>query len=251
MTFHNNIARHGGGAVHTFLATKVRFHGSTTVNFSNNSANLAGVIFVNFCAIHGLLCDENLTVTFTENRATGDGGALFLHTCRSNFTGNSTVAFYNNSARRGGAVYYFASTQYFQGNTNVTLFITEPCMVEPFLFLIHIQRNSLVYFKNNTASLSGGTISSQDNTCIWFTGEATIYFNNNIARQHDGAIHSVSNTSIIFNETSCAIFTSNTAMQQGGTLYLFDKSVLTFGGNSNVTYSNNTALQQGGAVYSA
>ena len=59
VTFHNNSARHGGGAVHTSLATKVRFHGSTTVNFSNNSANLAGVIFVNFCAIHGLLCDEN------------------------------------------------------------------------------------------------------------------------------------------------------------------------------------------------
>ena len=263
ITFNGNKATSNGygGAIDAYHS-KIIFHGNSTVTFSNNSANSIGGAIYAFSFFVTLLLnfEENSTVTFTGNSATSVGGAARLYG-HVRYTGNSTVMFYNNTAREGGALYItFRSLHYpyeviFQGNTNVT-FINNRAIDGGAIYVsvrsgIIFQGNSFVNFCNNIASLSGGAISSQDDSNIWFTGVSTTHFNNNIARQHGGAIHSVSNTSVTFNETCCAIFTNNTAMQQGGAVYLFDKSAITFGGNSNVTYSNNTALQQGGAVYSA
>ena len=223
----NNTALLSGGAISSLNNSNIWFTGRSTIYFNNNLARQQGGAISSVINTR-ITFNETCSITFTNNTAMQQGGAIYLLDKSSIiFLESSNVTYNANTALQGAVVYL---------STWSSLTIKDDVVVE---------------ICNNTASLSGGAISSLDNSNILFTGRSTIYFNDNLARQHGGAISSVINTRITFTEACSIAFTSNAAMQQGGAIYLLDKSTILFGDTSNVTYNNNTALQHGGAVYFA
>ena len=276
VTFSNNHAS-DGGAVHAYNSP-ITFQGNSKVIFSRSHATNGGAIgllsnnkFRHYDTSF-ILFTEYCTIKFINNSATNKGGALWwrqytgsLLLNTANFSGNSTVIFSNNTAKQGGAVCFEGKYQQkiFQSSTNV-MFIHNKAIEGGAVYLsssdIIFTDIAIVHFCNNTASLSGGAISSLNNSNIWFTGGSTINFNTNLARQHGGAISSVINTRITFSETCSVVFTSNTAMQQGGAVntamrhggavYVHDNTSVSFEGDTTVVFYHNMAESGGGALYS-
>ena len=66
-------------------------------------ASGGGAIYSNRHSL--MLFEDQSTVTFTDNRAFTEGGAIkVLHQTNFIFHGNSTVSFYRNGAEEGGEI---------------------------------------------------------------------------------------------------------------------------------------------------
>ncbi len=147
VTASENTAGFGGVLYASNASAKVTVADST---FTNNTANLGGALNINSGT--ATITDS----TFKENNAVkvdgsyGNGGAIIVTAGTLSATGNN-VFDSNTAENHGGAVYVSYSTvnnEKVGGSVNMT--------------------DGL--FKNNTAAVSGGAISSRTNCSVTFTG---------------------------------------------------------------------------------
>lgn len=264
-SFTNNSSRDGGAIYNTGIlhvgtgATVATFRGNNAsgnggaIYNSGTATETIGTIFdLNTAtgtlsdggAIYTLGSSTLTSVTFTNNAATRNGGALY---CAGNTVTLTDITFTDNgktgagtTTANGGAIY----------NSAGTLTITDGS------------------FTNNASSATGGAItnavsatldldiygasftgnSSRDGGAIYNAGRlyiaagaAVTTFTGNIASQNGGAIYGTGTGSII----AGTIFDSNRATSNGGAIYA--TGTPTF---EDVTFKNNSAVINGGAVFS-
>lgn len=207
------------------------------VNISDSASVSGGAI---------ALAGSNLTLirsTFSGNRASGNGGALFLSAgSRVSCYGGSV--FSGNSADGGGGVMHVSggSVVSFHGNTT---------------------------FESNSAGDDGGAINVLENSTVTFLGISTTFFGNNALRGGGavsaswdstvswiGAITCRKNTAVFggcvqSNDSSVffgreTIFDLNSAGNDGGAVAAVGSSVSLEG---KTTFSGNVADYFGGALY--
>ena len=281
--FFNNTAYQNGGATYHLNMTHVIMQENSHIEFNGNSAKYNGgamylsessdILVTNQCkcnvtfnhnraanggAMHcgsnsRFICTGNATFIFTNNSA-ALGGALH---CSSNasilFNGYLNTRFNNNMATQGGAVYLERYSSIAFGQNSRSIFVNNIALEHGGALLI--KHNSYIYYKddcivvcyNNNAANNGGSVHSESDSAVLFTGNSSITFNSSIA--HNGAggvIYSRVRTEVTFEGNSKINFTNNYAAQ-GGTIYFSDKSTLLFDENTTVSFSKNTAIS-GGAL---
>ena len=203
------------------LSSRVSFDDVSTITFIENTANenggaLAGVYY------SSILFMGNLTTIFQKNKATKEGGAVHcgLH-CNILFNDNSNITFSDNSAVKGGAV----------GIRDHSKLLIS----------------STVKFYNNRAVQNGGALLI-DSSIMIFKGYSKVQFHHNVATSYGGAVFSNSKCNILFHENTTVKFYDNIAAQDGGgALYIRTNSFLTFQGYAIVSFASNTA-KEGGAI---
>ena len=218
VTFNNNKATQYGGAVY-YEHHQSMFGGNSIITFIGNEATGGGAIYANSI----ILFLEFAKVTFKNNTANQNGGAIYCEQSQTFLLGgNSTTTFSDNKARDGGAVHALSMCK---------IIFTE---------------NSSSTFSNNVAINHGGAIVSVS-TDISFMGTSTIAFNNNIAG-NGGTFYLTNFTTLTFNDDAVITFHNNLARQNGGVLYSINALVL-FNGNSIVSLSQNEAMLDGAVMY--
>ena len=101
--FNSNKAIQNGGALNLETDSSVTVKGRMTVEFRNNEAVLGGAMYAYNTT--NVTIEENSTVIFITNNAKM-GGAIFATTSNINFTANCSISFYDNKAwQDGGAIY--------------------------------------------------------------------------------------------------------------------------------------------------
>ena len=222
VTFNNNKATLNGGAVYCEYHQSM-FGGNSITTFSGNEATDGGAVY-NFGSNSIILFFEFAKLTFKNNTANQNGGAVYCgHNQNFMFGGNSMVIFNGNKARDGGAVH----------SLNMCKFI--------------FKENSSSTFSNNDAINHGGAIVSGVYTDISFMGTSTTVFNNNAA-DNGGTLYLANFTTITYNDNAVITFYNNRARQNGGVLYSMNTFLL-FNGNSTVSFSHNEAMLDGAVMY--
>ena len=254
--FENNTAANGGAvALSDSSASKATFNGnvlspntatgnggalyvpgSATVDFKadqefrgNKAANGGAVWSTSFAA-------PSHTLTFTENTATADGGALHLG-------GGATIpdrlVFRGNKAARGGAV-YAASTLTVAGGTFAANTASESGGALYTAGMVTVRGGT---FEAGNSAEGVGT--DNGGGAIWAQAiqiepaSDSIRFSGQTAKKDGGALFS--NTSLAAKN---AIFSTNEAGGSGGAVMAKAGVTLT-----NTAFSQNKAVQRGGAVY--
>ena len=244
-TLFNNNSAAFGGAISSGLNSSISFKSNCNVIFDNNKAYQSGGAvnvyydddwyFIPGRFIADLEDDfgsesivavsffEFANVTFTNNIARDNGGAVYCDHCYSFiFKGNSVITFSRNKATDGGAIHVFSNIK------------------------ITFKENSRSVFINNVAN-QGGVIVSRAECDISFMGNSTAVFTNNTA--NNGAIfYLVNSTTLTFNDSAMITFTDNKARQNGGVFYSMNTSLL-FNGNSTVSLAHNEVALNGGVMY--
>ena len=125
VTFYHNYANNYGGVMYIDQNSTLLFKRMPTVAYNGNTAYLGGSVWIKSS---WFVISKNSWVTFINNTALMDGGAIYLRD-QSNFQLQeySNATFYNNSAGDyGGAIYafynnltsmHFYNFAYFKGNT--------------------------------------------------------------------------------------------------------------------------------------
>ena len=247
--FNDTQEKYGGavGCVHCDLL----FDGYSNVMFSINNAQYGGAIYSD--RFSGIRFDGNSTVIFNSNVARKYGGAVTSYD-HSNiiFNGKSTVKFSNNKAVLfGGAVVSrILSEVLFQGSTNVIFednnAFTGGAMSCLSSSEIMYREATNVLFMNNSA-ISGGAAHYSRNSSVSFTGNVTVAFMNNYATKNGGALLLNDYLNARLTEHSNVKFIDNRA-RDGSAMNCYDYCDVFFHGNSKVTFSNNRA-QRIGIVY--
>ena len=219
---YNNATQ--GGAIFSLYNLSLIFSNNTKVIFNDNAAAFGGALnFYSHCLIRFQGGDHS-TVTFKNNKATQNGGAINLQK-NSNviFKGTLKVNFYNNEATLGGAI-----------NCNGSTDITS-------------KENPHIIFLQNSAKLGGAIYTVMSNIAI--TDNSKLIFTDNIAKQDGGGIFLDSQFKVILTDDAEIIFSSNGAGGYGGAIYnIVDQSVINF----NVTkiyFDNNRAIIAGNSVF--
>ena len=249
-----------GGALYIDISD-VLFIGNSKVLFNSNEAYSSGgaVYIYRFSFI---ICEENSTVTFTNNQASiSNGGAVYIDDYSTiTFEGNCTATFNNNSAASNGGVMYidFLSLVTFEGNS-VVIFNMNKAYTSGGVLYIHkssikFNHNCSVAFNNNKVDTNGGAVYIDDYCNITFTGNSLVMFNNNEAVGNGAAVCLHNHAAITFENNSIITFNGNIAVGNGGALYISITSddhyhAIRFLANSRVTFINNEADSNGGAVY--
>ncbi|XP_065909024.1 probable outer membrane protein pmp6 [Dysidea avara] len=238
-----------GGAIFSNRKSMILIDDKTIVTFRNNKAGKeGGAVYAN----QSTICTNGSSrVTFTNNDGDwhGYGGALSAINSDIFFHGNSAVTFNNNRANCGGAVYILYNVTMSFGE-NCTVTFTGNHAIDDFhggaVFAVksHITFHgySKVIFSNNHAG-SGGAIMLWDNSVITFNENSNITFLGNNAKHYAGAVFVRSKSVMSFNETSTVSFTKN-AGQYGGSVFT-DQCNIIFNGYSTVTFSRNYAMNGG------
>ena len=173
MNFTYNSA-HLGGAVYLHISTICIDAGA--MHFYHNSGSLGGGIYFVYGAMH---INTNKSVTFVNNTAQSQGGAIYLESSVNSSivaSNSSKLLFFNNSAFRGGALYIIPSS-----------------------FTITVEYQSSIQFVNNTASDIGGAVYAEMQPaapCLFMVTDysAEISFIGNYANHHIG--HHMYGTSV-------------------------------------------------------
>ena len=218
--FTNNFGRYAGGAVCLEFST-LQMSGSVSLT-KNNAATNGGAIALfestiqmfenillvsNNAIIGGAIVLTRSTmqmcgnISLVENSATAKGGALYLNEATVQICGS--VAFVNNNANIGGAIHTEASI----------ISIGVNCSN------IHVW-STIIVFRQNTATYSGGSISSIDSR-LYFMGSALFDGNN---AGYGGAIILDGTSNLIQQPNLTLSFMNNTANEKGGVFY-YDHSV--------------------------
>ncbi|XP_065903979.1 probable outer membrane protein pmp6 [Dysidea avara] len=201
VTFDNNTARSYGGAIYTTQYSDISFEENAAIKFTNNSASSGGVFYASYGSRTVISCRKNSTVAFIDNRATSNGGVIYIYRYATISFGDSSAAtFARNTAYRGGAVY---ARYYMQMSVN---------------------GYAKVSFANNTATYQGGAVYAQYYIQMSFTGSTKASFVNNTATYHGGAVY-ISYSDIVFNAP--VLFQENSA-QNGQAVYCDYGSSLRF-----------------------
>ena len=264
---HNRAFRNGG-------AMYVSKH--STVFMYGNTKNSSIISSEGYCRTSDIITtipksipykeelNEALRATcthFTNNTATGHGGAMYITSSTILFNG-SVIMFRYNSAQDGGAMHIIfsisvTSVYYLFFISNKALFRGGGIHTESSNF--HMKMGN-VYILNNSAA-DGGGIMQLD---LIFTITASVYFIENTA-SNGGAIHAISyyRSFSVLGEVK---FVNNTASSCGGAMYIHKcvnvllNNISAFANsnsafciyNSNVTFSgsnsisNNTGTEGGG-----
>ena len=106
VTFDSNTAGDAtGGAISTNTNSVVEFKDSCKVMFYDNNATQGGALNLYSYSLISFQGSANSTVIFDTNKATQNGGAIFLQkTSVVTFKGTGIVKFHNNEATLGGAI---------------------------------------------------------------------------------------------------------------------------------------------------
>ena len=187
-----NNATTNGGAIALFNSTMQMFGDVSSVS---NNATSGGVIFLDRSIM--LICGH---ISLVENSAVTKGGAIYLSKATVQMCG--TVTFAKNKANIGGAVHAEASKMFIGVNCSFNV------------------RSTMIGFQLNTATYSGGSISSIDSR-LHFMGSA--FFDGNTAG-FGGAIILDGTSNLILKQNLSLYFINNTANEKGGVLY-YDHSV--------------------------
>ena len=257
--FSNNIADFGA-AIYSLYNSNIIFKHNSQIKFISNIARSCGIL--TSALFSTITFNDNTNVTFSVNTVTytsnpyDESLASVICTFKSTdiiFSGHSFIAFFNNTADRGGAVAIFESNFYVEEystvnfNSNIALYSSGGALECSNNSNITINGNSNVNFKNNKAGQNGGAIYSYNICQIVFKGNSTSKFINNNARYNGGATLGSQLSTMIFEENSVVTFDSNTA-HNGGAFY-FNNSIITFKEKSIVSFCNNNAVQSGGVGY--
>ena len=251
-TFLNNRATGNGGAIGFPNLNGTLSIGSpgSTVVFTGNTALNGGAIDD---ANAALALSGN--ATFSGNTATsGSGGAIHNTGGQSVIIGDSSasnVTFTNNTAsQNGGAV--FAQNNSIIVNGNVTLLNNHAMggnggAIDEASNSVSIgSAGSTVIITGNTASANGGAIFSQNNSII-VNGDDVTLSNNRAMGGSGGALDEESNSVSIGSAGSTVMITGNTATANGGAINSRNTGVTIDG--ADITLQGNMAGGNGGAVF--
>ena len=218
LTFTNNTAMEGGGAIFNTNGGVVTIKGDAT--FSGDAAAEAvmkyGGAIRNFKGnASGSQFIVDGTAKFDNNKASWGGGALSNDT-NSLFSVSGGAMFEGNTAGLYGGAIYNKGTVSFGGlaifNDNKT---------------------------GNTTEANGGAVYNYTSSA--FEANAGAKFTNNTAGAHGGAVYNGGS----FTLKGDATFTDNTANGNGGAF--FNNGTISF--VNGAKFKNNSAGKQGGAVY--
>jgi predicted outer membrane repeat protein len=229
-TFEGNHAHQSGGAV---CSDNGRLT-ITNCDFINNSAYCGGAIGCN-----EISDPYNLTIInsyFTNNTASGDGGAIFTH----NMVINNSV-FTNNTSKPYGSGSRFAGAVFCQENGIITgsLFKGNSAGMGGAVVYGNGSLNiSNSDFINNTAYSGGAITCSYMDTTHYLTVK-DCSFTNNSAEKYGGAILTD------YLNVSNSYFVNNSAMYDGGCIIATNSTSVT-----NCSFINNSAGNYGGAICS-
>jgi|GEM_PF-2528516 len=235
-----------GGAI--YLTNLAKFGNIITTMFNGNTANVNGGAIFNA----GTLGDMTW-LSFTNNTATtGAGGAIYNYydnTTAAKIGNLSNVTFAENTAYTdGGAIY---NTRSEIGTlTNVDFLANEAGAMGGAIYnnnYAKIGNMDTVTFSNNEAGTNGGAISNNFNSEI---GTLTdVLFAKNEAVTNGGAIYNLSNSTIgaLTGVEFTIGFTENKAGFDGGAIYNAEAGII--GDMLNVSFEDNKAGRDGGAIF--
>ena len=185
-----------------FADSKVSLESFIKLSISNSEFYNSQISAINVMAI-----TLNGNVTFSRSVHIQNGGAIFLLVANIEFSPQSYVTFFNNSAMYGGAIFLLVATIEFSPQSYVTFF-NNSAMYGGAIYMadqsyLNYSSPTNVTFKNNSALVSGGaiyivsTISSQlyEMPCFFqYTyghpvGGIYVYFDSNFAGEAGSALY--------------------------------------------------------------
>ena len=232
-------------------------HGAVIHHSSNNMTLYCQLVFtIDHCNFthngyaESLLYTENTSLksacinglnglTLANSKFSHNQG-VSVYAINQTFVLNGDLVFHNN--RDTGIYIRDHSTVTFGKNTVAafsngigrTIWLTD-------LSSITFDQNSIVTFTGNEAT--DGTIYSQGNCNLTFTGTSKVTFFNNSAERFGAAIFSHRNCHVTFTETCEVTFSTNSAIKYDtAVIYSTHNSHITFTGNSKVKFNNNIIL---------
>ena len=227
-TFSNNR----NGAIDSKSGKTISFLGNSSAIFINNSAFLGGAI----SAYNNISFKDSSNVSFSNNIAEDDGGAIISYNGTTSFDGNSFTTFSDNSAtNKGGAI--LCANIFFKGNST-TLFHNNIAQEGGAMYsrtIVSFKDNSNATFNTNTANYNGGAIYSYSSH-LYFKNFSTVVFDNNIA-DHGGAVCAETHSNIIFADNSTVKFNKNKAISDA-IIYSSIESKIIAEGDFNVIFDD-------------
>ena len=254
VTFDSNTADDGtGGAVSTDTYSVIEFKDNCTVMFNHNRATQGGAVYCSYNS--SLTFSKNAMVTFTNNTASfGAALNLFIHSFVT-FQGcaNSTVIFDNNKATQNGGAMYLqkVSNVTFEEAPIVEFYNNEATLGGAINCNsnsnITSKGNPSIIFSQNSAKLGGAIYIVMSNITI--TDYSELKFTYNTALQDGGAMFLDEQYEIIFTCDAVITFSFNTASDYGGAIYSrVDESTINFN-VTNIHFDNNHARTAGSSVF--
>ena len=249
--FTHNRAVGDGGAIYSKYST-VNIYGS-----SKNSSILSSEGYCRTCDMITTIpksipyeemimeLNEAMCAThFTNNTATGNGGAMHIYNSTMLFSGSVIMFRYNSAAKNGGAMDISGESSVTSNAYNL-FFNSNKAYNGGGLLIVtsnfHTEVGNM-YFLHNFAQEGGGGIYYQiltriyDDFLLLLSGNS--YFIANTAGSAGGAVYS----SGYFTITASAIFIENTATQGGA----IQSDWGNFSVSGDITFVNNTARSCGG-----
>ena len=247
MFFDNSALQ--GGAIYSLFNSSLIFSNSTAVTFSDNIAAFGGAL--NFYGYSHIFFkgDVNCTIIFNNNKATQNGGAIYLQTHSGViFQGSLTVKFHNNEATLGGAINCNSHSDItYKENVNVT-FSHNNAKLGGGIYMvtsnITVADKSVLKFTYNTALQDGGAIFLDKEFTIVITGDADITFSFNMASDYGGAIYSRVDQSVINFNLINIYFDNNHARTAGRSIFINVPTLCNSGCLQNSVLVSKSSLQQ-------
>ena len=252
--FDSNTADDGtGGAISTDSNSLIEFKDNSTITFCHNNATQGGAIFSLYNL--SLIFSKNTKVIFNDNAAAFGGALNFYSHSLIRFQGGdqSTVAFKNNKATQNGGAIYLQKNSYvtFKGTLTVNFYNNEATLGGAINCNsnsdITCKENPHIIFLQNNAKLGGAIYTVMSNIAI--IDNSKLIFTDNIALQDGGAMFLDKQFKVTLTDNAEITFKFNTASDYGGAIYSrVDQSVINF----NVTkihFVNNYARTAGSSVF--
>ena len=230
--FYRNTVYNGNGGAICCANSVAVFKGTSDVEFDSNQATDGGAADFNMNST--LTITDNVNVTFSQNSATM-GGAV---NCRVNsyctFEMYSTLALISNSAIQNGGAFHLENNSciefkqfanaHFDRNKAIlggAIYCSEMSfIISSSSSKISYNDNSLITFKNNTASHDGGAIYIGDRSHLTFMGDRNVTFSHNNASDYGGAIYvEIVESTVNFTNSSNISFLYNSA-RTGSSVYI-------------------------------
>ncbi|XP_065895117.1 uncharacterized protein [Dysidea avara] len=244
VNFINICATDNGGAIYQIYSSGA----DSVVTFTGNSARFGGAIYSDNSNIK---FDGNSSVSFSNNKASYDGGAVFCDTkCAVLFYRGTLVKFINNSATTGGAIHSESNSCILSKGDSVVQFLENRAIQGGAIYskkqvAFLLEGSCKISFNNSKASESGGALYITGHSTVTIAEHSKVIYSNNEGTQYGGAIYCSDNSSITLEGQAMVIFINNTS-QYGGALSIL-QSTLIFDGNTSVNFTRNKA-ENGGAI---
>ena len=242
----NKLNAGGSGVILLKLNSTISFK-ENSITFFINSTSYGGAISL----FHGHVSFEDASTTVFRSNSGEHGGALFICNSSLLFKGNSNTSFISNIADNGGALFCISCIAFLQGSSTISFAYNEAIQDGG---VMHFAHNSKVLFSeftkvnfNNNNAVNGGALFANDNSAIYFEGQALVTFTNNIAVRSGGAAYFNMHCIATWTQNANVIFENNSAVF-GGAICLHKNTSVLCKNNSIILFKNNMAISEGGAV---